>query len=63
MKILQYTTDPEEKLPSVGPDGVEVGCDDVSCHKREFDDATFDHTPNCSKVEGMIFFCAFKVRA
>ena len=39
VKILQ------ESL-SVGPNGVEVGCDDVSCHEREYDDATFDHTPD-----------------
>ena len=28
---------------SGGPNGVKVGCDDESCHKREFNDATFNH--------------------
>ena len=42
------------------PDRVKVGCDDVLWHKREFDDPTFDHTPNQSKVEHIAFFCVFK---
>ena len=42
-KRLQYATDPEEKKSSVSrPDGVGI---DVSCQKRESNDATFDHTP------------------
>ena len=61
VKILQESL--YKTLPSVGPTEVKVGCDDVSCHKCEFNDARFDHTPNRLKAERMVFFCIFEVRA
>ena len=39
----------EQNASSVGTNRVEVGCDELSCHKCDFDDK-FDHTPDQLKV-------------
>ena len=62
VKRLQCAMDLEEKTSISHQDRVEVGCDDVSCYKHESNDTTFDHTPNRSKVERMVFFCIFEVK-
>ena len=61
-KILQDSPYPEQNT-IISPNKVKVGRGDVSCHKRELNDAMFNHTPNRSNLKRVVFVYAFKVRA